>query len=370
MVTLESSKLFSQLPQAELRAISQVTTERQFSAGEAIFQEGEAGNGIFVVKTGRVQISAALENGERHVFSDVQPGDIFGEMALLDDHPRSATASAAEKTTVLFIPRAEMVNLLHRSPDLALLLVQEVSQRLREFNRHYIRGVLQAERMALVGRFASSIVHDLKNPLSVISLSTNFLCTEKANEEARKDCQQLINKKIELITTLVDEILEFTRGGTARSELIPTYYGDFVRAVLDDLRGQTDLKSVSLEYENAPPTVKVALNPRRLNRVFYNLIGNAIDAMPNGGQIKLHFQLSGDNVITEIEDTGPGIAPEVVETLFEAFVSFGKTRGTGLGLSITKKIIEEHHGRISARNRPGGGAIFSFTLPRLTQPPT
>ena len=89
-----------------------------------------------------------------------------------------------------------------------------------------------------------------------------------------------------------------------------------------------------------------------------------VDATSGGGPIKLRFALTETEVITEIEDSGHGIAPEVLDHLFEAFVTFGKPRGTGLGLSITQKIIEEHHGKISARNRPGGGAIFSFTLPR------
>jgi signal transduction histidine kinase len=86
--------------------------------------------------------------------------------------------------------------------------------------------------------------------------------------------------------------------------------------------------------------------------------------MPEGGRLKLRYHLTEDAVVTEIEDSGTGIAPEILDHLFEAFVTFGKPRGTGLGLSITQRIIEEHGGKISARNQPGGGAIFSFTLPR------
>ena len=123
-------------------------------------------------------------------------------------------------------------------------------------------------------------------------------------------------------------------------------------------------KSVTLEYENAPPGVRIPLNPRRLSRVFHNLLGNAVDAMPSGGIVKLRFKLTDTEVETEIEDSGSGIAPEVIDHLFEPFVTFGKSKGTGLGLSITQKIVEEHGGKISARNQPGSGAVFSFTLPR------
>src|SRR5205823_11662890 len=117
MATLESSKLFSPLPPAELQALRTVTREISFGAGQQIFKEGDPGDGVYVVKTGLVQISAALENGERHIFSQVLPGDIFGEMAVLDDQPRSACASAEKATTVYFVPRKEMVNLLKGSPE-------------------------------------------------------------------------------------------------------------------------------------------------------------------------------------------------------------------------------------------------------------
>ena len=364
MVTLESSKLFSRLPAAELKALCEVTQQIVFARGQQIFQEGDPGDGIYVVKTGLVQISAVLENGERHVFSDVLPGDIFGEMAVLDNQPRSASASAEHETTVEFVPRQEMVNLLKRSPELSIMLVQEISGRLRDFNRQYIRKLLQAERMALVGRFASSIVHDLKNPLTIIGMSSDLACAGSATEETRKTAQERITKQVERITTMVNDILEFTRGGATKLEVSEFDYAEFVNALLEEFRSEVALKGIALEYDNAPPAVKVPLNPRRLSRVFYNLFGNAVDAMPDGGKIKLRFHLTPREVFTEIEDTGRGIAPEVIEHLFEAFVTFGKARGTGLGLSITQKIIEEHGGKISARNQPGGGAVFSFTLPR------
>ncbi len=105
------------------------------------------------------------------------------------------------------------------------------------------------------------------------------------------------------------------------------------------------------------------LDSHRLRRVIINLLHNAVDMMPEGGRIILRFKNDGTKVITEIQDSGPGIAPEIADKLFQAFVTFGKEHGTGLGLSICKKIVEDHGGTISARNAPGGGAIFSFTLP-------
>ncbi len=86
--------------------------------------------------------------------------------------------------------------------------------------------------------------------------------------------------------------------------------------------------------------------------------------MPEGGRVFIRCQTRPNEIVTEIEDTGPGIAPEIAEHLFEPFATYGKENGTGLGLSISRRVMEDHQGWIKARNEPGRGAIFSFGLPR------
>jgi signal transduction histidine kinase len=364
MVTLESSKLFSRLPPAELAKLREIAKEMRFAAGQEIFKEGDPGNGAYLVRSGAIRISAVIGTGDRVVFSKVLPGDVFGEMSLLDNQPRSACASAETDSVVYFVPRDEMVAMLKRLPELSMSLVQEISQRLREFNRQYVREVLQAERMTLVGRFASSIVHDLKNPLTIIGIAAELACLDSSTAETRKMAQQRIFKQIDRITQLVNDILEFTRGSATLPTRAAVEYGSYVKSVIEEFQREVAAKSISIEYENQPPEIKLQLNPHRLTRVFYNLIFNAVDAMPDGGKITIRFCLTDTAVVTEVEDTGPGIAPEIAGRLFEPFATYGKTRGTGLGLSISKRIIEEHGGRISARNEPGGGAVFSFALPK------
>ena len=120
---------------------------------------------------------------------------------------------------------------------------------------------------------------------------------------------------------------------------------------------------MTIEMSEPPPEVSVLMDQQRLSHVFYNLIHNAVHEMPEGGKIFLRFRVLKDEVITEVEDTGKGIAPEIATRLFEPFATHGKAQGTGLGLSICKKIIEDHKGKISARSEPGRGAVFSFSLP-------
>jgi signal transduction histidine kinase len=119
-----------------------------------------------------------------------------------------------------------------------------------------------------------------------------------------------------------------------------------------------------LECTNAPPSVPVCFNPRRLGRVFWNLVQNAVEAMPEGGAIRLRFECVGGQIATQFKDAGEGIPPEMGDRLFDPFATVGKPAGTGLGLAICRQIIEEHGGRILAGNGQDGGAIFTFTLPR------
>ena len=186
MVALEASKLFGQLSPLELEALRHVAAEQSYAAGREIFKEGDDGDGVYVVRDGLVEISGLVDQNVRLVFSQISPGDVFGEMAVIESKPRSACAVAKLDTQVYFIPREEMLALVERSPALALALLREISDRLREFNQQYLREMLQAERLAIVGRFARSIVHDLKNPLNIIGLTAELAGMDRATPEMRQ----------------------------------------------------------------------------------------------------------------------------------------------------------------------------------------
>lgn len=362
MVSLEASKPFRNLSRIELDALRQIAQERSYPSGAEIFKEGDSGDGIYIVKDGAVEISVAMNQNVRRVFAKISPGEIFGEMAVLEFKPRSATAVAAAQTQVYFIPRDELLLTLERSPVLSLELLREISQRLREFNKRYIDETLQAERLAVIGRFARSIIHDLKNPLSIISMSSELITLEHAKPESRQNAQVRIRKQVERIGDMIGDILDFTNSTQPRTCIGDINYAQFTQTVLEEIRTDMELRNVVLETESAPALL-LPIDPKRLRRVFHNLISNAADAMPGGGKVFVRYRLENGELITEIEDTGPGIAPQIANTLFEAFATFGKEHGTGLGLSICKKAVEDYHGRIWARNEPGRGAVFAFALP-------
>jgi signal transduction histidine kinase len=362
VVALDDTQIFSRLSPTELNALRQIASELSFAPGEQIFKEGDLGDAIYVVKNGTVEISGLLAGDVRRVFSVIGAGDVFGEMAVLEDKPRSACAIARSNTTVYRIPRVQMLKLVESSPALAMALLREISNRLREFNGQYLREVLQTERLAIVGKFARSILHDIKNPLNIISMTAEMTDIRNSTRENRAEVTSRIRKQVERISDLIGEILEFTRTSHTGFVLAAGDYSTFVRQLIEEIRSEISSESATLQLD-CPPAIQALFDPKRLRRVFYNLIHNAMDAMPDGGKILIRVRSSGTEVVTEFQDTGTGIPSEMTDKLFEAFATFGKQHGTGLGLSICKRIIDDHRGWISASNLRGGGAVFSFGLP-------
>jgi len=363
MIDLEWNKVFRELLPKEIAQLRKATRELTFADGQSIFRQGDPGDGIYLIQEGNVLISTTVSTGDTKVLSKLGPGDLFGEMAVLDSDPRSANATAEGPTIVAFISRPELLKLLDHMPRLAFAMVREISRRMRSFNDQYIREVFEAERLQLVGRFASSIVHDLKNPLNIIGISSDMACMPSSTEQSRLVANGRIRKQVERISNMVNELLEFARGSNTNFVLAQMNYNIFIDALIDEIQQEVSLKSVKLITVNPAPALPVRINPPRLSRVFHNLIGNAADAMAGGGTVRLSFKITDQEVITEMQDSGQGIAPQVLDRLFQAFATYGKANGTGLGLSICKKIVQDHKGKIYAHNVPGAGALFGFTLP-------
>jgi signal transduction histidine kinase len=370
MESLRAGKLFSGMLAAELRDLEQTAHFKFYPAGRYIFQEGDPGDGLYLIAEGTVQITCLMSQGERRVLSRLTKGDFFGEMAVLDDQPRSANALAETDVKLHFIAREDLLRVLAESPGLAVGMMRDFSRRMREFNHQYTKELVQAERLAVVGRFARSIVHDFKNPLNIIGICAEMVAMDTASAQMRQTARDRIRRQVDRLSNMISELTEFTRGSGGAMVMARKDYAQFVRQFLDETRPEIEPRGVTLELGNDLPSVPLLLDPGRMTHVFHNLINNACEAMPKGGRITVRVRTAGKEVVTEIEDSGGGIAPEIEARLFEAFATYGKSQGTGLGLSICKRIIEDHRGTISARNVPGQGALFAFTLPIAAEAPT
>jgi signal transduction histidine kinase len=362
-IDLKHIHLFIDLDAAQLNRLESRCERRSFGAGENIFKEGDPGDGIYFVAEGEVAINVRMPSQQTRQLARVGNGDFFGEMAVLDDGARSAAVNALVDTKLIFVPREMIMSLFSESSAFSLRLFRETSARLREFNHKFVEESLQSERLSLVGRFARSIVHDFKNPLHVINLVSECSVFNGGEEKARKDTHQLIHQQVQRMSDMINELLEFSRGGPSELVLSKHPYRDFIKETIEEIGAETESRRVRLILSDEVPDVEVNLDPRRLKRVFHNLIANALDAMTEGGIITWTVRQTGDSLETDIEDSGSGIHPDIASRIFDAFATHGKKQGTGLGLSISKKIVQDHRGDIRVVPNPGKGALFRIILP-------
>jgi signal transduction histidine kinase len=285
-------------------------------------------------------------------------------MAVVDDAPRSANATAETETKAFFIGRDKLLDMLQLRPEIALNIVREFSVRMRALNQKYLDEIIQAERLAVIGRFAGTIVHDFKNPLTIIGLAAELACSDDTTPPMRHKAQNKIARQVERMTNMLQELIEFTKPSGQRPSLKNVNFARYMDPLADEIRQEIADRGVKLVLQNPAPNLQVRIDPQRLSRLFYNLLNNAVDEMPEGGKIMLRFATTDHALRIEIEDTGKGIAPEIAQSLFHPFATHGKPHGTGLGLTICKKIVEDHGGQIwASASQPGKGATFSFTLP-------
>jgi signal transduction histidine kinase len=242
----------------------------------------------------------------------------------------------------------------------------EMGRLARTFNtmcasiRQAREDLIRHERISTIGRLSGSIVHDLRNPLAAIYGGAEMLVDADLPPAHVKRLAANIYRASRRIQELLTDLLNISRGKHATPELCRLR--EVAAAACEAHTHSAEQQRVTISLE-IPQEIELPLERNRIERTFTNLIGNAIEAMPNGGLIRVSAEMSGASVIAHVEDNGPGISPEVRAQLFQPFVSVGKRNGLGLGLALSRQTIIEHGGDMWLESAPGQGARFSFRLP-------
>ncbi len=254
------------------------------------------------------------------------------------------------------IPVEVAVNrMYHQGRAVLCMLVRDVTERKRM--EQYL---IQTERMTAMGQLAATLAHEINNPLHSIWTMLELVTDFPVSEVERREYLGAIRREVRRLMTLTRHVLEFAR--PLDQEAVPIHLGEPLRYALNlaDRRLRDHNIQVSLRVsDDLPP---VSGSPDQLAQVFLNLILNAVDSMPEGGRLEIDAAVQGREVILTFTDSGPGIPSEVLEHLFEPFVTTKKD-GTGLGLAVSQSIIRRHGGTMTAANAPQGGAVFTITLP-------
>ncbi len=220
--------------------------------------------------------------------------------------------------------------------------------------------LIHSERISTIGRLATSVVHDLRNPLAAVYGGAEMLMYAQLSEEQIKRLARNMYQASQRIQGLLQELLDVSRGKPG--EVTPQNLHDLVTDVVHSFAATAEAQSVKIELD-VPEDLEVPLDQHRIRRVFMNLMGNAIEAMPQGGTLTISAKDKGGSVLVDVRDTGPGIAPEIRDRLFQPFVTARKATGLGLGLALARQAVMDHGGDMWANPTLAQGACFSFRLP-------
>lgn len=225
-------------------------------------------------------------------------------------------------------------------------------------------ALLRSERMATIGQMASSIVHDLRNPLATITTAAEVLNRDGIDRERRQSLFESQLRASYRMNEMLRELLDFSRGNY-KLNLTRQSISEIVDRAILELKPGILRAGVKIETQ-VPDHFHVLVDAERLRRVFENLLLNAAQAVPEGGEIKVRAELVNgqpDRVRIDFLDNGPGITPEIRERIFEPFVSYGKAGGTGLGLAIADRVVSGHGGELGLDPNFTTGSNFFVVLP-------
>ncbi len=221
------------------------------------------------------------------------------------------------------------------------------------------RQINRQERLAALGELASSLAHEIKNPLTSIIGFTQLIPQRCEDVDFLKKMAKIVGQESSRLNSLVDNLLSFGKPQVGNRSVVE------IEGIINDihvlLNKRIDKQEVDF-HNNVPEELTVYGDPLKLKQIFLNLALNALDVLKDGGQLEISGKNKGDSVIIEVADTGSGIESEALSRIFNPFFTTRK-EGTGLGLAITHRIVEEHDGEIRVDSTPGEGTKMQVFLP-------
>jgi signal transduction histidine kinase len=401
-----SADMFTSAPDAyfldllasiDREVLTPLISEEQYAPGEVIFKEGAAGDAMYLLRSGRTAVVRG-DFEQPLILGYRGPGEIIGEMALLEQRPRSASIIAVDDVRTLKIKREHFQELLNYNPEISLSVMATLSSRLRaadtardeniQAGRQLTRQVsdLKDEKQQLLevqtlrDETGNFIIHDLRNPLGIINGVIQMLEMVLPEEILDENRELLDAGKAAAghMHRLVESLLDVSRieAGEDQIEPVSTDLRRLIAKAIQRVTPEMTLSDISLttEIDEALPQ-RVLLDREKIDRVLTNLLDNAVKYTPSKGHIQVTAERRDDQIALSVDDSGPGIPPEERERIFERFAQVkgrrARRRGFGLGLTFCQLAVEGHGGRIWVE--PGAddiGSRFVFTLPLVEPTPS
>ncbi len=333
--------------------------------GDIVFRENSEPDALYLILEGSVAFTKEKPDGTLQNVSQSGASSFFGEVGVFTGEHRALGAMARGPAVLGRVPEATVKKIIEDAEPVRKIL-ESVIHHLRCTTDHYMDEVMRTEKLALVGTMVSSLLHDFKNPFSIISLGSHLISQRHADDPKTSKICQNIEAQIRRMVNMANDLAAFARGD---SEI------EIAQISLDKLF-EAFRELYAPFFKDKAVTVKMQGNgtflegdASKLLRVLQNLVTNAIEALRQtnrDGQVNITACEHGDDVILTLTDNGPGIPATIQNSFFEPFVTHGKRDGTGLGTAIVKSIVDAHNGEIDFKTSEQG-TTFTIRLPKTHQ---
>ncbi|PWH17277.1 MAG: hypothetical protein DDG60_02520 [Anaerolineae bacterium] len=363
----------------EIEELLESSQVKNYPENTVLTQEGKVESKFYILLDGRVSVTKTINNMEQRHLKELEAGDFFGEMALIHNAPRAATVTTLEPVTVLEIDREDFDRVLHHSSSIAIAMVREISNRLRENDEMAIEDLrIRASELAqayqklaeqeLARReFLSNIAHELRTPLMAAGGFLQLIQNGMISPDKLPGALQAVARNIAQITALVNDILFLQEMDLILPKFQPVNMGEIAENVVRAYQQKAASQSVTLNAEIAPNLPAISGDPKTLERALSALVDNAIKFSPQGGPVTVSVFSNENTVTIQVKDNGIGIEKERISQIFDRFYHLDQSgehlfSGLGLGLSITQQVIKQHNGQLTVESEPGKGSTFSIHL--------
>jgi len=360
----------------ELISNSQV---HSYKPGAVLCRENAVEDHFYMILEGDVEVTKVINNAETRLLKTLGPGDFFGEMAIIHNAPRAATVTAKTDLTTLELDKAGFDRVLRNSSSVAMAMVSEISERLRENDQMAVDDLRMraselaqayhklAEQELARREFLTNVAHELRTPLMVASGYLQMLQKGAMDKDQLSVGVDAVSRNVQQIVSLVNDILFLQEMELVLPEFQAVDMNQVAQTVADKYKPKADERKVVLRFAPSPNLPPVSGDSKSLERALMALVDNAIKFSPKGGNVAIEFDQNDENIFVSVTDQGIGIEEENMPRIFDRFYHLEKSGddlfgGIGLGLAITRQVIEQHQGKLEVESTAGRGSIFTLTL--------
>jgi len=337
-----------------------------FPDRQILFEEGEPADGVCMVLSGDVEVLIRIGSNEQ-ILGHFLEGEFLGEVAVLDGGCRSTCARAHGPVTIGKIPKELLMEvLLRESAAVTLHLFQQMLTYLRHTNRLFVGEMLHKEKLSVVGEMASSLMHDLRNPLTGIRLSADLMSVKTPENRETVRCCDGIRFQCDRIMAMTRDLLQFSKGdpGLQVERTTTSAFLSRFQTLHEDY-----LREAGISWEITAELAEIEIDELRCLRLLQNLLTNAVEALigTTGGRIEIRAWVENNIFNLSISDNGPGIPQAIRDRVFQPFVTHGKKGGIGLGMAIVNNVVNAHRGKVKLETSDEG-TRFLAQLPQFAAP--